>query len=1060
MTKNKERNRSNPFRWLFRENYQYVLAFIIPFLILWLAYICFGVYPVSNRSVLSLDLNAQYVNYFDYIYDVLAGKESLFYSWSRNLSGEFMGIVGYYLASPFNFLVWIFPRLHITEGLLLMMLSKVGSIGVCTAIYLHRGRGLSKGNVVIFSIMYALCSYTIEQTMNPMWLDGVMVLPLVVYGIEALIDKGRFRLLIGALIYAFVTNFYIGFMIAIFTALYFVYYLIATDKFGKLTFGQVLSRFGLMLISAITSVTASAFILIPIYYSLSLGKFEFSTPDYTIKPNFNLIEFLDKLLPNSYDTVKMIGLPFLYCGILTLIMAACYFIGGKEEKISRRKRFASMMLLLILIVSIYIKPLDMLWHGGQLPNWLPYRYSFMISFLLVIWAAEAFERLSNLPRKLIGGVSFGLFAVMIFLENMDNFETDLGTSGRETLDGITVILPAILILFILSAIIIQWRDKINVKKSATVTLAILVSGELFYNTLMSVLKQHTDITYSSRDSYVDVIEPLRDVVDGIKEKDDSFYRIEKNFFRSSNDAIAVGIYGISHSSSTMNSRAIDFLEKLGVTAHSHNTRYSGGTPLIDDLLGIKYILSSPNNETGKIKSKDDITIEENLDAMPLAYLVDSDVQNLSFDITMSGEDANNIFHPQSKLLAYMIGKHEIPDYFTVMDNEKMTVDIENVTKGSASGGHTSYKIITAGKNAQVKYTLTAEHTGELFLWLPSSYQRKLNVWVNRPQPDGTVTDTFVGNFFENDNYCIRSLGYFTEGERFSVTLTLTKDDLYFKDAFFVYLNNEAYLKDYSILREINNDTAVEKISSTHLKITTSASSDKLLFTSIPSEPGWTITVDGKETDYVDVLNSLIGVPLSAGNHVVEMKFLVHGYPVALYISGGGIVLYILLCTVYTIFRRKRARLFGDEKAYAEYEDEFILEEAEVEIEDFYELNELDGADTEDYDHEALLKNIDSIANDITEINSPDENEESLEAVEIIEIVETEQIEEIPEIQVIETVEIPKPEQIPEPVEIPKPEQIPEPQEPVFNGYDDSISSASDLFPDDEIAKLGEDDNAE
>ena len=101
--------------WAFvKQKRAYFLSFLLPPAILFISYALFKVYPFGERSVLSLDLNAQYVYYFDYMYDVFAGKESLFYSWSRNLSGEFMGIIGYYLASPFNFIVWLFPRKMIT----------------------------------------------------------------------------------------------------------------------------------------------------------------------------------------------------------------------------------------------------------------------------------------------------------------------------------------------------------------------------------------------------------------------------------------------------------------------------------------------------------------------------------------------------------------------------------------------------------------------------------------------------------------------------------------------------------------------------------------------------------------------------------------------------------------------------------------------------------------------------------------------------------------------------------------------------------------------------------
>ena len=197
----------------------YWLSFLLPVVILFLAYIAFQVWPFGARSVLSLDLNAQYVYYYDYMYDVFAGDESIWYSWSRNLSGEFMGIIGYYLASPFNLLVWIFPREWITEGLMTMMLAKAGASGLACAFFLRKHRGCGRTATVCFSVMWALCGYFVVQTMNPMWLDGLVALPLVAMGVERICDKRRFMLYVLSLVYIFVANFYIGYMVGIFSAL-------------------------------------------------------------------------------------------------------------------------------------------------------------------------------------------------------------------------------------------------------------------------------------------------------------------------------------------------------------------------------------------------------------------------------------------------------------------------------------------------------------------------------------------------------------------------------------------------------------------------------------------------------------------------------------------------------------------------------------------------------------------------------------------------------------------------------------------------------------------------
>lgn len=65
------------FRHLCYKNGYLFAAFLIPVILMGIAYISFGIYPFGGRSVLSLDLNAQYVFYFDYVHDVIGNGESL-----------------------------------------------------------------------------------------------------------------------------------------------------------------------------------------------------------------------------------------------------------------------------------------------------------------------------------------------------------------------------------------------------------------------------------------------------------------------------------------------------------------------------------------------------------------------------------------------------------------------------------------------------------------------------------------------------------------------------------------------------------------------------------------------------------------------------------------------------------------------------------------------------------------------------------------------------------------------------------------------------------------------
>ena len=84
---------------------------------------------------------------------------------------------------------------------------------------------------------------------------------------------------------------------------------------------------------------------------------------------------------------------------------------------------------------------------------------------------------------------------------------------------------------------------------------------------------------------------FRPAVNGILAEDDGLYRMEKTVHRKVNDNMALGIRGISHSTSDLNASVIKYLGELGYASRSHWSKYLGGTPVSDALIGIKYIVA-------------------------------------------------------------------------------------------------------------------------------------------------------------------------------------------------------------------------------------------------------------------------------------------------------------------------------------------------------------------------------------------------------------------------------------------------------------------------------------
>ena len=678
-----------------------------------------------------------------------------------------------------------------------------------------------------------------------------------------------------------ISYFYIGFMAAIFSLLYFICRYFSLETYTGNTGGKIVKRFIIkgeyFALSGILAAMMSAFMILPVYNSLQNGKFSFTEPDYSLVNNFDLIDIARKLFPNTYDTVRMEGLPFIFCGSLALVLAAGFFCC---KAYGFKKKLAAGALIGLLVVSMYIRPVDMIWHGGQMPNWLPYRYSFMLSFVIVALAAHCFEQLKAVRARTVGAITLSYIALIIYIEAQDTFITTLGSEGREVFDGITVALPAIVFMAVAGITVFAVRHYgggKNVSKTGVILVTAVICAELCFNTTNTLTKMHQDITFSTRDSYLSVILPLREKVEEIKEQDDGFYRIEKNFFRSVNDPMAVNMYGLSHSSSTLNARAIDMLGYFGFTSNGHYSRFSGNTPLTSDIFGVKYILDCAGESTANIKTADDITVTENKDALPIGYLVNSKVSSLELS-------KYDVFDNQNKLLNAMTGGNR--EFFTVFSADGEPY-VENCKKGSFENQHIGFTDVTG--EASVTYTITAPKSGEIYMFLPTDYQREASLYVN---------GTYKGICFESDNHNIKDLGRFEKGEEVTVKLALKKSDLYFREPQFAVYNEEAETSAIAQMWEKNADTKVEKVSQTDIRFTVNAKSNDILFTTIPAEKGWTVYVDGVKTDYDTALNdALMTVKLSEGEHVVEFRFFAAGLGTGLIVTVIGIAIFVGLILV-------------------------------------------------------------------------------------------------------------------------------------------------------------------
>ena len=208
----------------FYENRFVWISFAASALVMLLVYICFELIPFGSRTILRMDLYHQYGPLFAELYERLVGGESLIYSWDTGLGSSFLGNFYNYLSSPLSVIILLFGHSNIPEAIATMILLKAALASAAFAYYLKRSTGKNDATISAFGVLYSFCGFFIAYYWNVMWLDAMLLLPLIALGIEQIIKKGRFWLYTAALALTMLSNYYMAFMVCIFAVLYFLVY--------------------------------------------------------------------------------------------------------------------------------------------------------------------------------------------------------------------------------------------------------------------------------------------------------------------------------------------------------------------------------------------------------------------------------------------------------------------------------------------------------------------------------------------------------------------------------------------------------------------------------------------------------------------------------------------------------------------------------------------------------------------------------------------------------------------------------------------------------------------
>ena len=185
----------------------------------------------------------QYAPFFSEFRHKLAEGGSLLYSWDIGLGVNFAALYAYYLASPLNWLLILCPGKYVIEFMTAAIVLKIGLAGLSFTWYLRKRSGVTDFGACFFGIFYALSGYMAAYSWNIMWLDCIVLFPLILLGLEQLVREKKGLLYCISLALSILSNYYISIMICIFMVIYFAVLMVLDWENFKDGWGKCIGLF-------------------------------------------------------------------------------------------------------------------------------------------------------------------------------------------------------------------------------------------------------------------------------------------------------------------------------------------------------------------------------------------------------------------------------------------------------------------------------------------------------------------------------------------------------------------------------------------------------------------------------------------------------------------------------------------------------------------------------------------------------------------------------------------------------------------------------------------------
>lgn len=835
-------------RFAHSKAFPYIVAFGLPFLICVIICIGNGVYPFGDNCILHIDMYHQYCPFFTEFLNKLQTGGSLQYSWNLGLGSDFVSLYAYYLASPLNFLILLCPKSHVIEFMTLLIILKISASGLTFFLYIrHHYKLIGKDGrmhknqmipALVFSTAYALSGFVAAYSWDIMWMDCIALFPLIMIGLERLVQEKKAGLYYITLALCIFCNYYISIMICIFLVFVFAL-LFFSQKKGK---GGAILRFGWY---SLLAGASSAILLLPEIAVLSVsGSAEGGFPK-TAEFYFNILAELGRGAAVTSVYTGNDHWPNLYAGAFSLFLVWIYVL---NRRISWKEKVPRIAMLVFFLVSFAENQLDYIWHGMHFPQALPGRQSFLYSFVLLSMGFAAVRKRKGTRIWHIAVAAIVSMALLLVA----------GWYGDETVtEPVSLVITALFICVYAVAFVLT---KITGKKKRQVftEFAVFVAvAELAINMAVTGFGTTSRVAYTEKQSdYEKLLEMAKE---DNEETGSGFYRVEDTGRKTKNDDSLYGYASATIFSSLMNLDVSHLFQSLFMEGGKNFYCYNGATPLSSSLFSVKYMLS-------------DNALEES----PYRTLVGGSGKSFLY--------RNNFSLP----LGFVMDEQAIADW-NVSTADRMA-SLNSFASALGAEGQMLYPATYVTDANAGDTTINIAEDGYYYADYESCTSDTLT--VNR-------SDGWTKQYSKTSHRYLIELGECKAGDEIHI-LNSNMESIEFE----VYqLNEKVVQQAFDAL----NAQTMQLTDMTDRKIEGKIQVQNAgrLVLSVPADEGWTLYVDGKETEIEPLADALVGVHLEKGSHTIKLCYTTPGVKTGAGFSLGAVVLFMISAYVSTRIRRKR-----------------------------------------------------------------------------------------------------------------------------------------------------------